>query len=166
MLALASILLAWAALASSCSSSPANVAGSYTVNLTDDQNGCMFDNWTGTTMGVPLDITQNGTAVTATVGGLAGAYFDGVFGSHVMVGNVSGSHLDVVIHGTRQTTPAGTSCMVSLDADATVDLSGDSFQNGIIHYSYVTNHDTTCPIYTQSCTSTQLFNGSRPPTTH
>ncbi len=147
-----------------CSTSPANVAGTYTVSLANDANGCMFQNWDGvTTTGVPLTISQTGTSVTAVVGGTAAAVFDVLFGSHVLVGNVSGSHIDVVIHGTNQTTPAGTSCTLSLDAHASVDLVGDALANGTITYTYVTNRDSTCPIYTQTCTSVQLFNGTRPP---
>lgn len=154
------------ALWTGCSSAPpANVAGMYTVSLANDANGCMFQNWDGmTSTGVPLELTQSGTSVTATVGGGAAAVFDVLFGSHVMVGSVGGSHIDVVIHGTPQTTPAGTMCTLSLDAHASVDLNGDALQNGTITYTYVTNHDSTCPIYTQTCSSVQLFNGTRPPT--
>lgn len=147
-----------------CSSPPANVAGSYTVSLANDANGCMFSNWDGmTTTGVPLELAQSGTSVTATIGGAAGAYFDVIFGSHVMTGNVSGSHIDLVLHGTNQTTAPGTTCTLGLDAHASVDLSGDALQSGTITYTYVTNHDSTCPIYTQTCSSVQLFNGTRPP---
>jgi hypothetical protein len=141
-----------------CSSSPANVAGSYTVSLTNSTNGCMFMNWDGmSTTGVPLDITQNGTAATATVGGLAGTYYDVIFGSHVMVGNVSGSHMDFVIHGTTHD-----SCGATLDAHATVELVGDTLTNGTITYQYA-NVSSTCAAYWQTCTSEQLFNGTRPP---
>jgi hypothetical protein len=148
-----------------CSTTPANVAGMYSVSLANDANGCMFQNWDGmTSTNVPLELTQNGTAVTATVGGAAGGVFDFLFGSHVLVGSVGGSHVDVVIHGTNQTMAAGTMCVLSLDAHASVDLVGDTLQGGTITYTYVTNHDSTCPIYTQTCSSVQLFNGTRPPT--
>ncbi len=150
---------------SGCPSTPVNAAGSYTVNLTNGANGCMFGNWTegSTTSGVQLRITQTGSSLTATVEGGTAAVFDVLFGSHIMTGSVSGNHLDLVIHGTNQTTPVGTSCTMSLDAHASVDLSGDALQNGTITYTIVTNHDSTCPIYTQSCETSQAFNGTRPP---
>lgn len=146
-----------------CSAAPANVAGNYSVSLANDTNGCMFMNWDGvTTPGVPLDITQSGTSVTGSVGGAGGAYLDVLFGSHVFLGNVSGNHIDMVLHGTNATT-VGT-CRLMLDAHASVDLNGDALANGTITYTYVTNADSTCPIYTQTCSSVQLFNGTRPPT--
>ena len=157
------ILLAFAlATVTACASPPANVAGSYTTSLTDDANGCMFMNWTGSTTGVPIDITQNGSAITGTVGGVAGAYLDTLFGSHVFTGSVSGTHIDMVLHGTRSAN-LGSNCPATLDAHASVDLNGDVLANGTITYSYATNHDATCPIYSQTCSSVQRFNGTRPP---
>jgi hypothetical protein len=141
-----------------CSASPANVAGSYSVSLTNDDNGCMFANWDGmSTPGVPLEITQNGTAATATVGGTAAAAFNLIFGTNVMVGNVSGSHMDFIVHGTMHD-----ACGATLDAHATVELVGDTLTNGTITYTYA-NVDNTCEAYKATCTSTQLFNGTRPP---
>jgi hypothetical protein len=122
----------------------------------------MFVNWSGmSTPGVPLVITQNGSSVTGAVGGAAGAYLDVLFGSHTFIGNVSGGHIDMVLHGTNATT-VGT-CRLMLDAHASVELVGDTLTNGTITYSYATNADSTCPIYTQTCSSQQLFNGTRPP---
>jgi len=161
MLTLASLLVASAG----CSSAPANVAGNYSISLTNDANGCMFMNWDGvSTPGVPLVLTQNGTAVTGAVGGAGATYFDFVFGSHTFIGNVSGDHIDLVLHGTAATM-VGT-CRLMLDAHASVELVGDTLTNGTITYSYVTNAASTCPIYTQTCSSQQLFNGTRPPTAH
>lgn len=157
-IALAALLVTCAG----CSAAPANVAGSYTVSLANDANGCMFMNWDGmTSTGVPLDISQNGTSVTGVVGGVGGSYLDVLFGSHTFTGNVSGSHIDMVLHGTNATMVS--SCRLMLDAHASVDLVGDVLTSGTITYTYVTNHDSTCPIYTQTCSSVQLFNGSRPP---
>jgi hypothetical protein len=151
------------AMAAGCSSPPANVAGSYSVSLTNGNNGCMFSTldgspWVGQmTTGVALEITQSGTAITATVGGVAAGYFDAIFGGHVFLGNVSGTHMDLVIHGTRMD-----ACGATLDAHATVDLVGDALVNGTITYSYA--HVTaTCPAYEATCTSDAAFNGSRPP---
>lgn len=141
-----------------CSSPPVNVAGTYSVSLTNDANGCMFPNWTGSTPGVPLEITQNGTAATATVMGLAATEYDYILGSHVFAGNVSGSHMDFIIHGTVHD-----ACGATLDAHATVELVGDALTSGVVTYSYA-NLGATCESYKSTCTSTQLFNGTRPPT--
>lgn len=155
MLALASLL----ALTASCSTSPANVAGTYTVSLTNGANACMFSNWDGmTTMNVPLVITQSGGSVTGTVGGVAGVYYDALFGSHVFLGDVSGSHMDFVIHGTTHD-----SCGATLDAHASVELVGDTLTSGTINYTYA-NVVSTCEAYKATCTTSQLFNGTRPPT--
>jgi hypothetical protein len=158
------LLLAVGSIASAgCSAAPADVSGSYSIALTNDANGCMFMSWNvgDTTTGVPLTITQSGTSVTGNVGGAGGIYLDALFGGHTFLGNVSGSHVDMVLHGTNAT--MASTCRLMLDAHASVELVGDTLTSGTITYTYVTNGDSTCPIYTQTCSSVQRFNGTRPP---
>jgi hypothetical protein len=144
-----------------CSVAPANVTGTYTTNLTNGANGCMFSNWTegNVTSGIPIMLTQSGTAVTGTVMGAAATYLDVLLGSHVFVGNVSGHELDLVLHGSRSATTGGCTAMANAEIHGT--LVGDTL-TGTITYSAVTNHDPSCG-YLETCTSTQSFNGVRPP---
>jgi len=53
---------------------PAQVAGTYTRDLTNRDNGCNYANWQvgNTASGIPVQFTQNGSSVSATVMGVAG----------------------------------------------------------------------------------------------
>src|SRR4051812_1319496 len=89
-------------LAGCSSSSPADVAGDYTVNITDKANGCMLGNWTegDTTNNIGVSITQTGAHATVTVNGLAGAYVNAVIGGSTWDGSVDGNQIDAILHGT------------------------------------------------------------------
>ena len=62
------------ALAACGGDDPVEAAGTYTVSLTNRENGCMNPNWMvdDTAMGIGVVITQNGEAITADVAYLAG----------------------------------------------------------------------------------------------
>ena len=51
-----------------CSSSPVDVTGDYSVQLTNGSNGCMFANYTvgNMTMDVPVTVTQTRVSSLAT----------------------------------------------------------------------------------------------------
>lgn len=142
-------------------SSPADVAGDYTLSLTNRANPCMFDNWTegDSTTGVAMTITQNEEAVTASVGGVAGAALDLILASHEFTGTIDDEHMDLRITGERAASMGG--CAYTLNADVAADIDGDTL-TGTITYRPQTNNSPDCD-YLNTCSNVQAFNGTRPP---
>jgi hypothetical protein len=156
------LILAFAALLGACSSDPADVAGNYTLAITNGDNGCQFMNWTvgNQATGITMTITQMGSDITsATVMGGAGLVLDAVLASHTFTGSVTGNDLDLKIIGSRAFTQNG--CTYTVTAHATATLSGDAL-SGQIDYTTATNHSPDCGTL-ESCHSVQQFNGTRPP---
>jgi hypothetical protein len=155
------LLCASSALLASCASTPANVAGSWSVNVTNGANGCMLDNWTAgeTASGIPLTITQSGSAVTAEVGGTVGALADLLFGTRRFTGSVAGDRIDVRLVG-RAGSMGG--CAFTPVIDLTATVRGDTMMGNLI-WSYDTNASPDCGMRA-TCESIQAMNGSRPPT--
>src|SRR5262245_41651647 len=142
--------------------SDVNVAGNYTVAVTNGENGCNLQNWTvgNSASGIPLMITQNGTALTATVNGLTGTYLNLVLGSSTFNGTVSGNDLNLRLVGTRAGNTG--SCAYTINANVSAVLNSDVLQ-GSIDYVPQTNQSIDCGVL-DSCQSVQAFNGTRPPT--
>lgn len=143
-----------------CGDDPANVAGTYTISLTNGPNGCMVDNWEegATSTGTTVVITQEGDAIMADVQGVAGAYLDLVVGSSVFEGTVSGEHIDARLTGRAG---AQGSCAYTLLVDMDADLDGDVLQ-GSLRWFAQTNGLESCGAL-NACQNTQAFNGTRPP---
>jgi hypothetical protein len=140
---------------------PVDAAGTYTVSLTQREDGCNYG-WTGqSTAGVEVVITQNGAAVSADVQPAVGARFvlDGILGGHVFTGSVDGTHLDLLIEGTPSTS-MGT-CDYTIDAQIDATLDGDVL-SGNIYYRDQTDGASDCGALT-GCTSRQELLGNRPP---
>lgn len=146
---------------SSSNAPPADFAGNYTVAVTNGQNGCGFQNWTvgAASNGTPVNITQNGSSVSADVGSVAGAYYNLILGSHVFSGGVSGTNMSASIHGTRSAKKGNCTYQVTADMEGT--LNGDSI-SGTISYTTTTNGGSDCSTL-KKCVSIQNFAGSRPP---
>ena len=144
-----------------CSSSPANVAGSYSVNVTNRDNGCSLQNWTVGAMSsnIPVIITQDGADVTASVTGLTGTYLDVALGSHDFTGTVDGDQLDLTLYGTRSQTMGN--CTYTYNAVLSATLDVDTL-TGQIQYQAKTNGNPDCGAL-EGCASVQDFNGARPP---
>ena len=148
-----------------CSSSPANVAGTYTVAGTDEANGCMLGNggWMqgNTFTGVTVTITQTpgSSSATAMVTGLGSLGLDALLGTSSFTGSVDGDAVDLKAIGT--VAQHSGNCTYTADGEIKATLSGDSLA-GTIDYTTQTNNDTDCTGI-QGCLSTQDFNGSRPP---
>jgi hypothetical protein len=142
------------------SGDPVDVEGTYTVNLTNRDNGCNFQNWTvgAQTTGVQVVITQNDVNAIADVQGIAGGYLDFAFGSSTFSGNVDGSDLDLFLAGTRPQTSGN--CTYTYDGRIRATLVGDAL-NGSLTYSSNGNNNTDCAAIV--CDSVQDFSGSRPP---
>ena len=71
-----------------CSEDPVDAEGVYTVNLTNRENGCDFDNWVvgETTSGILVEITQSSESAWAVVGGAAGIWMNAALGSQEFSG--------------------------------------------------------------------------------
>jgi hypothetical protein len=150
------------ALAACGGDEPVDAAGSYTISLTNRENGCMNGNWTmgETAMGIGVVITQNDAAVTADVqAGAARLALDVALGSHIFTGSVDGADIDLRITGTNSFS-MGT-CDYTVDADIDATLEGDVL-SGNIYYRNQTDNSTDCGALT-GCASRQEMLGNRPP---
>lgn len=145
-----------------CGSDPADVAGNYTVSITSRDNGCAFANWTvgNTATGIQVTMTQDGASASATVEGVTGGVLMVGLGGRTFTGSVDGNELSLSIVGTVGHTQG--SCAYTHDAVLTGTIDGD-FLSGHIDYQARTNGQPDCGTLT-GCTSTQDFNGTRPPT--
>lgn len=156
------VALSLALAAAACSDDgPADVAGTYTIVLTNRENGCNLTNWTVGSASDPVAVvvTQDGSDASADVQGLAGSALDFALGSHVFQRDVDGNRLEATIAGTR---PQGQgACAYTYDATLDGRLSGDNL-NGRVDYQAKTNGAADCGALT-GCTSYQDFAGARPP---
>jgi hypothetical protein len=145
-----------------CGSDPVDAEGTYTVAVTNRDNGCNFALWTigNSASNIGVVINQEGDDVNADVMGLTGAYLDGVLGSSVFQGKVDGNKLDMKITGTTQIT-TGNCVDHTIDARLRTTLDGDVL-TGRIDYTIV-GAGSTCTPY-DGCVSFQDMNGTRPPT--
>lgn len=149
------------ALLAACTSDPVDAEGTYTVSVTNRENGCNFDNWTvgNSASNINAVINQEGTKAGVDVMGVTGAYLDLILGSHVFNGNVDGDEIDVTILGTRSAVTGN--CTFTLDARLHATLDGDVL-TGRIDYSKHGNGNSDCaPI--NGCITYQDMNGTRPP---
>lgn len=139
----------------------ANFAGSYTMAVTNGENGCQFDNWTvgSVAQNIPMTITQSGDQLTAKIEGLPSVLLLAVLGSATFNGNAGGSSFDLSIAGSlpgRQN-----NCDFKANARAQGTLSAD-YLSGTISYTLKTDGSTDCGALS-TCRSLQSFNGTRPP---
>jgi hypothetical protein len=137
------------------------VAGTYTIALTIQQNDCgILANDPGTSStGVTVEVTQDGSNVTAKVQGAAGLALGLAMGSATFTGKVSGNSLDLSISGTVSGS-SGT-CAFTRNAHLVGTVAGDVL-TGTVTYTFATNK-TDCGTR-DTCQDTQVFNGTRPPT--
>jgi hypothetical protein len=140
---------------------PRDVAGQYTVNVTNGENGCL----TGLQMGdsysnISLDLTQDGETVRGTFGGLLATLFlEAVLGGTDFQGTVRGNTIEMTRLGNREQTSGSCTFTVRADLQATSD---DDLLEGEILYTPITNDDPNCESI-KDCRAIQTFNGTRPP---
>lgn len=141
--------------------SDADVAGDYTIALTNRDNGCQFANWTEgeTASSIPVVITQDGSNVTATVNGGAGIVLDLALGSRVYNGDVDGDDVFLELFGTRAQQSGD--CTFTYNSVIDASIAGDVL-TGRIEYRAATNDNPGCAAI-EGCLSFQDFNGTRPP---
>jgi hypothetical protein len=139
----------------------ADVAGEYTIAVTNQENGCMFNDWeVGNTMSnIPLTITQNESAITGTIGGPAGVFLGVFLGSSELSGTVDGEDIELTRFGT--TSAVEGECSFRLNLAAVAEIDGD-FLAGDLLYTYDTNPSPDCG-FRSTCVTRQSFNGTRPP---
>lgn len=144
-----------------CSEDPVDVEGIYTVNLTNRENGCNFDNWVEgeTTSGILVEVTQSGDHAAAVVGGATGIWLSAVLGSQQFTGSVNGDAVALTLYGTKSATVAG--CTWTINANLTATLTGDLLE-GDIRYTPSTNGSPDC-MAIEGCITRQEWNGVRPP---
>jgi hypothetical protein len=150
-----------------CSSStttapPVNVTGNYTVDVTNEANGCNIGNWTQgqQSKGIPVAITQQGASVTATVTGLVGAFMVAGIGTNTFAGTLTGAVATMNATGTVQGTQG--SCTFTTNASVQATFNGDTMQ-GTVTYTRVPTMATSACSSLQGCQSVQSFAGARPP---
>ena len=155
-------ILAVAALAG-CSGADADVAGNYTVALTNGENGCMFANWTvgAQATGIPMIATQDGSKLTVTIEGGARIYLELLLGSgkNVFSGTVDGDDISVESIGTRAATTGN--CTYTYNSKISGTLDGDVLR-GRIEYRAADNGNSDCTTV-HGCLTSQEYNGTRPP---
>jgi hypothetical protein len=158
---LRNVLIALLCAAGCGSESPADVAGTYTLSLTVQQNACgILNNDVGTTStGVQIVMTQSGSDVSGQVQGVGGTLLSLALGSNTFTGKMSGDSLDVTIAGT--TPGADGTCAFTRNAHMQAKLTGDVL-TGTITYSFATNRTADCGAK-DTCQDVQAFNGTRPP---
>jgi hypothetical protein len=144
-----------------CGSEPADVAGNYSVAVTNGANGCDFANWTEgeTTANIPVLVTQEGTQVTAEVQGIVGGLLLLWLGASVYVGEIDGNSLELTLYGSNST--AVGNCTYTINSTMTAEFDKDVLR-GQIHYRSATNGNPDCAGI-EGCVTVQEFNGNRPP---
>jgi hypothetical protein len=151
------LLVAFAA----CGGDPVDAEGTYTLSVTNRDNGCNFDMWTvgNSATNIKVAINQEGEDANADVMDGTRAVLDFLLGGHVFNGKIDGDELDLVLLGTRSTTMGN--CTLTVDAQLLATLSGDVL-TGRFNYSYHGNGNSDCAPY-DGCITYQDMNGTRPP---
>jgi hypothetical protein len=137
-----------------------NVAGNYTIAITNGASSCKFDNWVEgkETSGIGFVITEDGQNITGTLDGVTGALFTLLFGSADFAGTINGSTLNLTNYGSRAAQEGN--CSYTYNSTVNATRSKDTIE-GTITYSTKTNGNPDCAAV--ECSATQRFNGTRPP---
>jgi hypothetical protein len=141
-------------------SGPQDVAGVYSVAVTNRQNDCPRDSWVEgeTANGIELSVVQNGTAITGTVGGAVGLYLSVVTGSNSFTGTVDGNRISAKSFGTTPHTQGGCTLKIDMQLESTF---GNNALSGTL--TYLPNPEQgDCSAY-EGCKGVQEFAGARPP---
>jgi len=153
------LLLAVATLG--CGGDPVDAEGTYTLSVTNRDNGCNFANWQegDSATNIKVAINQEGENANADVMDGTRAVLDFLIGGHTFNGKVDGNELDLVLLGTRSSTQGN--CTLTVDAQLLAELNGDVL-TGRFNYSYNGNGNSDCAPY-DGCITYQDMNGTRPP---
>jgi hypothetical protein len=143
------------------SSTPADVSGQYTVDITDEQNGCAFSDFTegSSATDIPVEVNQDNASITVTVMGVAGAVLTLGLGNDAFTGTVDGESFNATVVGNKSFGSGG--CSYTLNAAITGTITGDAIA-GSIDYTSETTSGSACGSIT-GCETTQDYSGTRPP---
>lgn len=140
---------------------PIDAAGSYTIALTNDLNGCQLGGWTpgDTANGVPFDVAQTGTVVGGSVGGSAGVAISQWLGSAQFQGTASDKGLTL----TNRSNASSKDGLCEYGTQATIDatLRGDVLTGTITYVDVPTKATASSCGLRNACTSVQRFDGIR-----
>jgi hypothetical protein len=154
------LLILWICATACGGDEDANVAGDFTIAVTNRDNGCNLESWTtGASNSALVTLTQVMTDVTATVTGVPAIVLEAAIGGHVFAGKVSGNSLDLHLFGTRSKMSGN--CTYTYNAEIHAVIDGDVL-TGQIDYVAATNANPDCQGIT-NCRTFQDFNGTRPP---
>lgn len=142
---------------------PADVAGNYSLAVTNGDNGCDVSGWTvgDSNANVPAVITQDGGDAQVEVRGLSGTFLTAVVGNNRFFGDVSGDRISGDLIGDNSSRDGECSYTWTIELDATV--SGDVIEGDLL-WRPVTNGHPDCGML-ETCRNRQAFNGTRPPST-
>jgi hypothetical protein len=160
-LLLALVAVAAAACSSNDGEPPAQVAGTYTLTVTDGQNGCSVMNFTtgASQSGIVITVTQNGSALSATVTGVSGLVL-AVATGNTLSGSIVGS--DAQLTSSANHVQGG--CAYATTATANISFLANGQVKGAMLYQDSGNGSADCGVM-QQCTSNQTFTGTRTPGT-
>lgn len=138
----------------------ADVAGNYTIALTNGASTCAFDNWEEgkETSGLGFAITQDGRKVQGTLDGVAALFFNVWLGSADFDGTIQGRALTLTNYGENPAQQGN--CSFTYNAIVKANQNADTIE-GTITYSPQTNGNPDCAAV--ECSASQRFSGSRPP---
>jgi hypothetical protein len=147
---------------SSSTTAPTDVAGSYTVDVTNASNGCMMGGWTTGAMstGIGVVIQQSSQQLTATVSGVTGAFMTLGIGTNTFSGTLTGNQGSMTATGTVQGTQG--SCTFTTNATVDAAFNGDAMQGTVTYTRVPANGSSGCAALV-GCQSVQNFSGARPP---
>lgn len=149
----------------SADQAPANVNGSYPLNITYDKNECMVADWQVGRMqtnAFTLQLTQDAKMpgqVTGKVEGLLGVLLKLTLGSDTFTGTVTGPNVEMALFAGREVMAEG-ACQAKADARMTGTLTGDALA-GTIYLNFATNKHPDCG-WRNGCVSILYYTGSRP----
>jgi hypothetical protein len=150
------------ALSVGCGSDPVDAEGTYSLSVTNRDNGCNLQNWTvgNSATGVAVVINQEGEDVNADIMD-AGArlLFDAWLGGHVYAGTIDGDELDLELQGSKSYNTGN--CAYTYNSNFLATLDGDVL-TGRINYTIAGNGNTDCAAL-DGCITYQEMNGTRPP---
>lgn len=143
---------------------PADVAGNFTVAVTNRDNGCNLGNWTvgDSSAGIPVTIAQDGENVTATVMGLTGGGLTLALGSNMFSGKIVDDEMNLDLFGERP--QMQNTCTFTYNAKIRGNVENDTIEGRVEYRAATTTPSNPDCADIQGCLSFQEFNGTRPPT--
>jgi hypothetical protein len=137
---------------------PVDVAGEYTVSLTNGTNDCQTMWREGvTTDGVLFTVRQNGTQLSAEADGDAAVSLVVLTGTNRFDGSIHGHAFTLTARGPTVFSAGNCSYTVNAVVEGTID--GDTIE-GTLTYSPVIGTDPACAQY--DCAAVQDYTGTRP----